>query len=199
MDILEKFLKCVWPEIVTFLNNNSQANYTSKGWYGPCIWSEDGDIKRIITRFCDAYFGPTLVHNETKIASYTFARFAEDYKNRVIKSRQRIDIDVTDASSWKNNHDFINMPHDLFIEVKGISNNHTWGEPKRKKIPGFRCDCAKLKILIDHGYCKSGVAFLVDQGDKNSKNYILNKDEKEKELKKRYSPVVPLIWQLERK
>lgn len=198
MNILEKFQNYVWPEIVTFLNNHSQANYTSKGWYGPCIWSEDGDIKRIVTRFCDTYFGPTLVHNETKIAKYTFARFEEDHKNGIIKSRQRIDIDVTDASSWKNDFDFRNCPHDLFIEVKGISNNHTFGEPRRKKIPGFRCDCAKLKILIDHGYCKYGVAILVDQGDKNGTNYVLKPDKKIKELEEIYSPVVPLIWQPEK-
>lgn len=52
MNILEKYRTYVWPKIVEFLNDNSQAKYTHQGWYGPCIWSEDGDIKRIITRFC---------------------------------------------------------------------------------------------------------------------------------------------------
>lgn len=195
MNTLEQFQTNVWPKIVEFLNENSQAKYTHQGWYGPCIWSEDGDIKRIITRFCEDEFGLICVHNETKIAKYTFSRFKEDYENRVLKSRQRIDIDITDASSWKKNYDFMNNTHDLFIEVKGLRNNHTWSEPRRHKIPGFEKDCAKLKILIDNDYCKHGVAILVDQGDKNGNYYILDKKDKLEGLKTKYSPVVPLIWQ----
>ena len=195
MNILEEFQTYVWPNIVKFLNENSQARYTTQGWYGPCIWSEDGDIKRIVTWFCQKKFGLINVHNETKIANYTFSRFKEDYEKRIITSRQRIDIDVTDASNWKNNDDFMNNSHGLFIEVKGIRNNHTWGEPKRHKIPGFEKDCEKLKILIDNQYCKFGVAILVDQGDKKGKCYIHDKEKMINTLKAKYSPVVPLIWQ----
>ena len=187
MNILEEFQTDVWPKIVEFLNENSQAKYTPQGWYGPCIWSEDGDIKRIITRFCEDKFTPTLVHNETKIAKYTFSRFKEDYEKRILKSRQRIDIDITDASSWENNYDFMNKPHGLFIEVKGLRNNHTWGEPARHIIPGFEKDCAKLKILIDNHYCEFGVAILVDQGDKTGKYYIPDKEDLLEELKVKYS------------
>ena len=83
----------------------------------------------------------------------------------------------------------------LFIEIKGLRNNHTWNEPHRHKIPGFEKDCEKLKILIEHNYCQFGVAILVDQGDKNGKNYIYNVSNKLKELQSKYYPVVPLIWQ----
>ena len=195
MNLLEQFQTEVWPKIVEFLNENSQAKYTPQGWYGPCIWSEDGDIKRIITKFCEDKFGLTNVHNETKIAKYTFSRFKEDYEKKLLKSRQRVDIDITDASEWENNYHFMNNPHGLFIEVKGLRNNHTWGEPKRHKIPGFQNDCNKLKILIENHYCNYGVAILVDQGDKTGKYYITDKDKMLEDLKIKFSPVVPLIWQ----
>ncbi len=101
----------------------------------------------------------------------------------------------TNASEWENNYHFMNKRHDLFIEVKGLCNNHTWNEPKKHKIPGFEKDCAKLKILIDNHYCEFGVAILVDQCDKTGEYYITEKEEMLEDLKKKYSPVVPLIWQ----
>ncbi len=204
MNKQEQFLKNVWPKIVEFLDHYSQANY--KGWYGPYIWSENGDLKRIITRFCEDEFGILTIHNETRIAKYTFRQFEEDLnkglwdtiKRKTTKGGFAIDIDVTDATKWQNNQDFINTKHTLFIEVKGLMNEYKWGEPKRKKIPGFEDDCEKLKKLIDNGYCHFGIVILIDQGDQNDNNYISNKKQKIKELTEKFSPVIPLIWQKSR-
>lgn len=107
-----------------------------------------------------------MIHNETAIAGYTFARFKDDLKNGIFKNRLKIDIDITEASSWKNKFDFINITHGLFIEVKGLRNDHSWTEPKRKR-EGFISDCEKLRKLINNEYCKYGIAIIVDQGDKD--------------------------------
>ncbi|KKM73663.1 hypothetical protein LCGC14_1408180 [marine sediment metagenome] len=195
MDKQELFLKNIWPKIVKFLDQYSQANY--KGWYGPYIWSEDGDLKRLITRFCEDDFGVLQVHNETRIAKYTFSQFELDRSNGLWGNKKgfAIDIDITDAATWKGPEDFRNSTHELFIEVKGLMNKYTYGEPKTKKIPGFEKDCEKLKKLIDNGYCQYGIAILIDQGDQSGNHYVTDKDKKMQELRKDFSPVIPLIWQ----
>ena len=105
MNKLERFLKNVWPRIENFLNLYSQANY--KDWYGPYIWNEDGDLKRIVTRFCEEEFGFLIVHNEIAIAKYSFENFNEHLQKGIWikRARLRIDIDITDARDWKNLND----------------------------------------------------------------------------------------------
>jgi L-rhamnose mutarotase len=49
MNEKERFLVKVWPRITEFLDRFGSANYTGyigsekQGWFGPYIWSENGD------------------------------------------------------------------------------------------------------------------------------------------------------------
>ena len=188
----EKFILNVWPKIELFLDRYSQASY--KQWYGPYIWNEDGDLKRIITRFCEDEFDLLAVHNETSISKHHFLRFEEQLKINERKKKLSIDIDVTDAREWQNYNDYRNNIHELFIEVKGMKNDLTFNDPE-KKLKAFKEDCKKLKGLIDDGYCKHGISILVDQGDKEGNNYIPDKEILIQKVNELYSPVTPLIWQ----
>ena len=194
MNKQERFLKNVWPQIENFLNHYSQANY--KNWYGSYIWNEDGDLKRIVTHFCEKEFGFLIVHNEIAIAKYSFENFNEHLQKGIWikRARLRIDIDITDARDWKNLNDFKKNKHELFIELKALKNDLTFSDNK-KKINSFEKDCIKLKKLINYDYCEYGIAILVDHGDKNGNHYINNKKEFLEDLKTKYTPVIPLIWQ----
>ncbi|MEE9378410.1 MAG: hypothetical protein V3V33_10280 [Candidatus Lokiarchaeia archaeon] len=192
MNTKERYLSNMWPRIEHFLDQYSQASY--KQWYGPYIWSEDGDLKRIITHFCEDEFGILVVHNETSISKRHFSRFEEQLKINERKKMLSIDIDVTDAEEWQNDNDYRNNIHELFIEVKGMKNDLTFND-NDKKIEAFKEDCKKLKGLIDDGYCKYGISILVDQGDKEGNSYIPDKEILIRKMNELYSPVIPLIWQ----
>lgn len=195
MDFLNKkdqFLLNVWPRIEHFLDQYSQASY--KQWYGPYIWSEDGDLKRIITRFCEDEFGLLVVHNETSISKRHFLRFEEQLKIEERKKKLSIDIDITDAREWQNDDDYRSSIHELFIEIKGMKKDLKFNDIEKKR-EGFKEDCKKLKELIDDGYCKYGIAILIDQGDEEGNSYIHDKDILTQLLSELYSPVIPLIWQ----
>lgn len=200
MNKKDKFVKYVWPRIENFFDLYSQSTY--QNWYGPYIWNENGDINRIITRFCEEEYGFLVVHNETVIAKYTSYQFEKDLNKGIWEKEKkkslRIDLDITDARHWENNEDFKNAKHELFIEIKGLKIDHYFGEPK-KKILSFKEDCERLKKLIDNVYCKYGIAILIDQGNTEGNNYVQDKESLIKELQIKYNPVIPLIWQKSKK
>lgn len=162
------------------------------------MWNEDGDLKRIITRFCEEEFGLLTVHNETRIAEYYSKVFKDqvDSGKREKRKTFSIDIDITDAGDCKNVEDLRNLEHELFIEIKGIANT-MWAIDIKKKIEGFKKDCARLKHMIGNKFCKNAIAILVDNGDHEGNNQIKDKTNYLRELENNFSPVTPLIWQKE--
>jgi len=194
MNYDDRFIKYIWPRVTNFLDNYSQAVY--KTWIGPYMWNEDGDLKRIITRFCEEEFGLLTVHNETRVAEYYSKIFKDqvDSGKREKRKTFSIDIDITDARDCKNMEELRTLEHGLFIELKGISNT-MWPIDVNKKIEGFREDCEKLKHMLDNKFCKYAIAILVDNGDQKGDNHVKDKISFIKGLENIYSPVVPLIWQ----
>lgn len=194
MNKKDRFLKFVWPRIEAFLEQFSQASF--KNWIGPYIWNEDGDLKRIITNICQEEFGVFSVHNESKVAEFYFKTFKEqvDDNKREKRKTYSIDIDITDVRECQNMDDFRELEHKIFIEVKGISNT-MWSVDVKKKIDDYEKDCQKLKEMVDNGFCKYAFAILVDNGDEQGNYSISEKNEYIKELKQKYFPVIPLIWQ----
>ncbi len=194
MNYKDRFLNYVWPRVESFLELYSQATFTS--WIGPYMWNEDGDLKRIITRFCEEEFGLLTVHNEAKVAEFYFKTFKDQVESGERQKRKTysIDIDITDARECKTMEELRNLKHGLFIEVKGIANT-MWEIDVRKKIEGFKEDCEKLKEMIKNQFCKYAIAILVDNGDQKGKNHIKDKQNYIQELEKNYLPVVPIIWQ----
>lgn len=190
----DRFENYVWPRVVNFLENYSQATFMT--WIGPYMWNEDGDLKRIITRFSEDEFGLLTVHNETKIAKF----YSNIFKDQVESGKREkhrtysVDINITDARDCKNMDDLRDLQHELFIEVKGIANT-MWSIDVKRKIEGFREDCEKLKQMIDNMFCKYAIAILVDNGDHQGNNHVKDKSSFIKELENEFFPVVPLIWQ----
>jgi len=195
MNEKEQFLKKVWPKVVEFFGQFGPANYTGylggkkQGWLGPYVWSEDGDVVRIITKFCEDEFGFLNVHNESPIDKFRYENF-----ERCHEKREFIDVDVTDASDCKSEEDFRKLTHTLFIEVKHISKGSIYKDPE-KKINGFCYDCAKLQHKIKEGRCKYAIAILIDDGDLKGESYVKNVNYFIEELKEKYPDVTPLIWQ----
>lgn len=196
MNYRDRFVNYVWPRVVNFLENYSQATFTT--WIGPYMWNEDGDLKRIITRFCEEEFGLLTVHNETKVAEYYSNIFKDQVESGKREKRKTfsIDIDITDARNCKNMEDLRSLEHGLFIELKGIANT-MWDIDVKKKIEGFRKDCYKLKLMLDNNFCINAIAILVDNGNHKGNNHIKDKGGFIKQLEQDFSPVVPLIWQKE--
>ena len=197
MNYRDRFINYVWPRVITFLENYSQAAFTT--WIGPYMWNEDGDLKRIITHFCEEEFGLLTVHNETKVAKFYSKIFKDqvDSGKREKRKTFSIDIVITDARTCKNMEELREMEHELFIELKGIANT-SWPVDVERKIIGFKEDCDELKHMLDNKFCKNAIAILVDNGDYKGINYVKNKEGFIKELEQDFSPVVPLIWQKER-
>lgn len=195
MNEKDRFLNFVWPRIEAFLVQYSQASF--KTWIGPYIWNEDGDLKRVITNFCQEEFGIFSVHNESKIAEFYFKKFKEQVDNGEREKRKTfsIDIDITDARECQDMAEFREIEHKIFIEVKGISTT-MWAVDVRKKIDGYEKDCAKLNEMVENDFCKYAFAILIDNGDEQGNYSIQNKELYIEELKQKYSPVVPLIWQI---
>lgn len=194
MNFRDRFEKYVWPRVVNFLENYSQAVFTT--WIGPYIWNEDGDLKRIITRLCEEEFGLLIVHNETKVAKF-YSNIFKDQIESGMRAKGKtfsIDLDITDARECKNMEDLRDLKHELFIEIKGIANT-MWGVDIKKKIEGFKEDCKELKEMLDNNFCKYAITILVDNGDHQGNNHIKDKSHFIKELENDFSPVLPLIWQ----
>jgi len=152
MNEKQRFINKVWPRIVDFFNRFGPANYKGyvageeQGWFGPYIWSENGDTVRVITKFCEEEFGFLNVHNESKIDKFMFEDFS---KGEGVKS---IDIDVTDASDCGNEQDLRTLTHTLFIEVKHIfKGDEIFFQTPKRKIEGFKKDCHRLQEQIQKG------------------------------------------------
>ena len=190
MNEKERFLKKVWPRIIDFFDRFGSANYEGyiggdeQGWFGPYIWSENGDSLRVITKFCEDEFGFLNVHNESKIDKFMYANSDEG------KKWSSVDIDITDASECKDHKDFRRLKHTLFIEVKHIQK----GSIYRTSDKGFREDCSKLQKQINKGRCEYAIAILIDDGDLKGRSYIKDKDCLLTELRNKFK-VEPLIWQ----
>ncbi len=195
MNEKERFLVKVWPMVVDFFNRFGPSNYDGflgskeQGWHGPYVWSENGDALRLITRFCEDEFGFLNVHNESRIDKFRFANFSAGEE-----SRESIDIDVTDASNCKDYHEFRELTHTMFIEVKEIFKGSIF-RGWEKKIEGFKKDCEKLQHQVWKGRCKYAITILIDDGDLNGKPYIIDRDKLIGKLKSKYPDVEPLIWQ----
>ena len=77
MNEKDRFIIKVWPRITEFFDRFGSANYAGfigsekQGWFGPYIWSENGNTLRIIAKFCEDEFGFLNVHNESKIDRFT--------------------------------------------------------------------------------------------------------------------------------
>lgn len=201
MNEKERFLVKVWPRITEFLDRFGSANYTGyigsekQGWFGPYIWSENGDTLRVITRFCEDEFGFLNVHNESKIDKFRFANFNEN------EGWKSIDIDVTDASECSERDDykkFRNLTHTLFIEVKQIQKGSSMYRVYEKKMVGFHYDCIKLCEQVKKGRCKYAIAILIDDGeiddgDLKGKPYVTDKFIDK--MKSSFPSVEILVWQ----
>ena len=190
-----RFIIKVWPRITEFFDRFGSANYAGyldgekQGWFGPYIWSENGDTLRVITRFCEDEFGFLNVHNESKIDRFMYANFRDD------ESWKSIDIDITDASECSKCDDyekFRNLKHKLFIEVKHIQKGGIFRE-REKKMMGFYYDCIKLCEQVKKGRCKYAIAILIDDGDLKGKPYISS--EFIEKMKNSFLSVEILVWQ----
>jgi len=195
MNEKDRFIIKVWPRITEFFDRFGSANYTGylggekQGWFGPYIWSENGDTLRVITRFCEDEFGFLNVHNESKIDRFMYANFRDD------ESWKSIDIDITDASECSKCDDyekFRNLKHTLFIEVKHIQKGGIFRE-REKKMMGFYYDCLKLCEQVKKGRCKYAIAILIDDGDLKGKPYISS--EFIEKMKSSFLFVEILVWQ----
>jgi hypothetical protein len=192
MNEKERFLVKVWPRITEFLDRFGSANYTGyigsekQGWFGPYIWSENGDTLRVITRFCEDEFGFLNVHNESKIDKFRFEDFDEN------EGRKSIDIDITDASDCRSYEEFRNLTHKLFIEIKQITKGMIFNDPK-KKMMSFQYDCIKLCEQLKKERCKYAIAILIDDGDLKGKPYV-QKEFIEK-IRSSFPSVEILVWQ----
>jgi hypothetical protein len=193
----ERFLKKVWPRIEEFYNRFGPANYEGfiagdeQGWFGPYVWSENGDAVRIITKFCEDEFGFLNVHNESKIDKFVYENFEKDEKWK------SIDIDVTDASMCDNSYEFRKLRHGLFIEVKEILKGGMFKDHERK-IDGFMYDCKKLQEQIDKGRCKYAIAILIDDGYLNGEPYVKDTGNLIIKLNEDSPDVKLIIWQKKR-
>lgn len=202
MDEKERFIQIIWPQVSQFLHECGGWRYdgylggTKQGWLGPYIWNEDGDLKRIITRYCENEFGCNAVHNESKIDKFRYANFQHSENDE----RESVDIDITDATGCKNAESFRQLKHSLFIEVKHISKGKIFNDA-RKKIEGFLEDCRKLSHQVKYERVKHAIAVLVDDGDLDQRSYIQQSegglDSLNRETAK-YEHVTPLIWILPR-
>jgi len=205
----ERFLKNVWPRVTEFLNEKGPANYSGfiagieQGWRGPYIWSENGDLVRLITRYCEDEFGFPSVHNECKIDKFMFL----SYNPKLEKTRKSIDIDITNAEEcedWvldpndprkdKGYIKFRKLQHTLFIEVKHIFKGAIRKDPA-KKIQGFVEDCKRLQEEIRNKRCKYAIAIIIDDGDRKGNNYIQDAPGLIASMKNVNKDVEPLIWQ----
>lgn len=155
----DRFVSNVWPKVTEFLSKHGGHMYDGYvgrekgwGWHGPYVWSEDGDLKRVITRFCEDEFGFLNVHNESKISQMSFKSFNGDNKS--------IDIDVTNAQACETADEFRSMSHGLFIEVKMFQKG---SKASDEAIAKYLSDCKKLLEEVNAGRCRAGVAVLVDE------------------------------------
>ena len=114
MNFQQRFLEHVWPRIDDFFKKYSQASY--KTWFGPIIWNENGDLLRMVTRFCEEEFGIFSVHNEAKVGLNYFKNFEEQFKaGERGKQTYSIDIDITDIRECKNLEGFKNLKHGYYL------------------------------------------------------------------------------------
>jgi hypothetical protein len=195
MNAKQRFLKKVWPRVGEFFDRFGPANYKGyigveeQGWFGPYIWSENGDTVRVITKFCEEEFGFLNVHNESKIDKFMFANFEKG------EGTKSIDIDITDASGCENDEALRELKHTLFIEVKHAFKASSFIFDVKRRISGFEQDCQKLQVQINKGRCQHAIAILIDDGDGNGKPYVANANAFMGGLKANYPGVEPLIWQ----
>jgi hypothetical protein len=200
MNLAKTFKKEVWPRVERDLKARGSQKYTGFtgrekewGWQGPYIWSENGDLKRLIARRCERTFGCWSVHTESKIDQFMYESFK---KSERWKS---IDIDVTPVDrieKFKKKKDahkeFRKHTHGLFIEVKRIAKGQQY---QKRYIEAFKKDCEKLHKQLTckpQPRCEYAVAVLSDEhGYFRSKKAVCAFVKK---LKNKYQGVNILVW-----
>lgn len=193
---LDRFVQNVWPKITEFVSEYGGQTYDGYlgpengwGWHGPFVWSEDGDLKRVITKLCEDEFGFLNVHNESKVSQMAFEEYSGKSKS--------IDIDVTNAQSVTSRQEFRKLRHGLFVEVKMFQKGSSGsGEAVAK----YLMDCEKLHEEVKAGRCHEAIAIVVDEGDQYGTSYITKWEEQTKQRLevevKKYAPVVSLCWRI---